>query len=510
VSDSIQMQILNSYLGYKAGETLTIDVNQTLGSSQLTSTGPTAITATIDGPQFKLDPADIAGVYPAPGSEESPNNYLPHIALSRRTLPWERFGPVDKTDLTTPWLALLLFAEGELPNAPGSPTTPPGPLRSTTVGELANHDPQTYDRLKNTLQLADDTALSVIDVPFALLDVLPKREELPLLCHVKQTQASSAAQPDPRKPVDPNASPPVDEVAIVVGNRLPRKGPVVHTAYLVSLEQRSDLYTRSNDGKPIAIPVLHHWSFTPSSQGDFRQVIEAIRFQPKGGVLRFGSLPEPAAAATGQAILGDFAAALDRDGYATPPLDHDQAHKVEFRGPLRPYHPPTRSNEFAVRPDPNEFENAAPDSPLDYSYAAAFEIGRLLALADSGLLEELRRITGSPPERFDDTVAISKIPPVLSRHEWIPDPEISDWWENPWNLATGQRLLKEEPELLATGVGDVTGISEQAAVWRETTITQLQALAAQGQQAVNEIDLNAVTGLVLMRQFAHTAASGGS
>jgi hypothetical protein len=46
----------------------------------------------VEGPQLQLTPADVAGVYPAAGSEESPDEFLPHIALERRTLPWERIG----------------------------------------------------------------------------------------------------------------------------------------------------------------------------------------------------------------------------------------------------------------------------------------------------------------------------------------------------------------------------------------------------------------------------------
>ena len=51
---------------------------------------------TIEGPQVSLNPADIAGVYPAPDSDDSPDEFLPHIAFTRHTLPWERFGPDSK------------------------------------------------------------------------------------------------------------------------------------------------------------------------------------------------------------------------------------------------------------------------------------------------------------------------------------------------------------------------------------------------------------------------------
>ncbi len=80
------------------------------------------------------------------------------------------------------------------------------------------------------------------------------------------------------------------DVAIVVCNRLPDAGPPdavekpeVHTALLVSLEQRSELFTAghySNPNASTALIVLHHWTFTPSKGGDFEQVMQAIGYDP--------------------------------------------------------------------------------------------------------------------------------------------------------------------------------------------------------------------------------------
>ena len=70
----------------------------------------------IVGPRVRLDPADIAGVYPAAGSDSSPDEYLPHVALVRRTLPWERNGPV----VDHPWMALIVLSEDELRTARAS------------------------------------------------------------------------------------------------------------------------------------------------------------------------------------------------------------------------------------------------------------------------------------------------------------------------------------------------------------------------------------------------------
>ena len=104
----------------RAGAPVTIKPAQTLApegadpattSPLLELSGPDAIHVHIDGPQSSLTADLIAGVYPAPGSETSPDEYLPHIAFNRRTLPWEREGPNPARDV--PWLALLVFSEAD-------------------------------------------------------------------------------------------------------------------------------------------------------------------------------------------------------------------------------------------------------------------------------------------------------------------------------------------------------------------------------------------------------------
>src|SRR5262245_33249569 len=73
---------------------------------------PVDVFVAVEGPRVKLEPADVAGVYPAPGSTNSPAMFLAHIALNRRTLPWERTGP---DGVNPPWVALLLVRQSDLP-----------------------------------------------------------------------------------------------------------------------------------------------------------------------------------------------------------------------------------------------------------------------------------------------------------------------------------------------------------------------------------------------------------
>ena len=81
----------------KAGDAEPITVTQTL-DGRLKQEGPATVHVRIDGPQTSLLADVVAGVFPAPGSDQSPDEFLPHIAFTRRTLPWERAGPGPRRD----------------------------------------------------------------------------------------------------------------------------------------------------------------------------------------------------------------------------------------------------------------------------------------------------------------------------------------------------------------------------------------------------------------------------
>jgi hypothetical protein len=211
-----------------AGDLVTIEVAQTLsdaGGNVLLAIEPApTVKLKVEGPQLQLDPSEIAGVYPAPNSEDSPAEYLPHVALTRRTLPWERRGP--SANPNTPWMAVLLVDTSE-----GCE------VEATTVQAVEGRDPKTFALVvkkfeEGGLGLKPQTALKVVYVPDNLLpEIMPTRDELELLCHGKRSIVEGTER----------------DTAIVIGNRLPEASgdqPKLHTALLVSLERRDDLYDR--------------------------------------------------------------------------------------------------------------------------------------------------------------------------------------------------------------------------------------------------------------------------
>lgn len=478
-------QIFSDYLPMaKAGDPITLTPSQTLDDTadRLQVNGLDDVTLVIEGPQLQLTPADIAGVYPAPGSEESPDEFLPHIALERRTLPWERVGPNG----ASPWLALMLLTESELRGPNAGSDSPASTLQAVKVSDVKDKDSNGYKTLHQTLKLTDATPLNVIYLKNSVwLTRRPHLEDLPYACHVREDLAAEKYR------------------AIVMSYRLPFAGnpgdqPEDHTALLVSLEKRDDLYnnnSRSADDEVVLV-VLHHWTFKPSTGGDFEQVIRAIGIRPNGGVLRFGNLPKDAAA--GDPVLsGEFLSLLQSDGFFREALPHTQPHKVTWRGPLRPFKPAARSEGFAVRAAPEEFEDAEADDPLDYSHASAFELGRLLAFARPEVLQDLRGVKPQLPP-IEPEVAINKLPVALQKRDWVTDPAWDAWSEDVWSMPIEgkdafESIVKGESEFLNKQLADVGGIAEQQQAWLGDVVFDLQGMSTPVSVPIVQIDIGTAT-----------------
>jgi hypothetical protein len=295
--------------------------------------------------------------------------------------------------------------------------------------------------------------------------------------------------------------------AIVMSYRLPFAGPEgtepeLHTALLVSLEKREDLYAPSrellaNKDKEAVFIVLHHWTFKPSKGGDFEQVIRSIAIRPNGGVLRFGNLPKEVEPGQPVPLSGGFQGLLKHDGYFQEPLPHTQPGNVTWRGPLRPFKPPLRSQGFAVRAAPEEFEDPQQGDPVDYSHATAFELGRLMALAKPEILEDVRGIHIKFPP-IEPEVAINKLPTALQKPDWVSNPAWDQWTEEPWSMQTqinGQfeSIVKGETEFLDKGVADVGGIAEQSVGWLGDVLVDLGGMSVPVAIPVAQFDISTVT-----------------
>jgi hypothetical protein len=479
---------------------VSINVTQSFGiTNQLSLTGPNAVLIQVTGPQVELTQADISGVYPAPGSTNSPDDYLPHIALNRRTLPWERKGPNNQK----PWLALLLVKDSELTAGSGITRTRrsivrSGPaLVSATVQAVQSRDPIGFANIVASMPAT--TQVNLVFLRNSILTAIqPQPADLQFLTNVKRTNSGNGDV----------------DCSIIISNRLPNASgatPELHTAFLVSLEHRTDFYDatrKTNPNGEIGLIVLHSWSFTPSKGGDFEEVIRAIHIRPNGGVLRFGNLPESPAAGQSVPLSGGFDGLLDEHGLFLDPLPHTQAGLVNFRGPLRPFPPAPRSPGFAIRSAPEEFEDAPPGTALDYSTAVAFELGRLLALASQDVLEDLRAVHGII-KVIDPQVAINKLPVALQKPDWVVNPA---WNDTPWSIpqsndknAALNPVLKDGSQFVGLTPGDVSGVNQQFQQIGAQVQNSLGAMQIANISQVTQLNIATVTTADLDKAFGNVA-----
>jgi hypothetical protein len=377
------------------------------------------------GPRFNLAPGEIAGVYPPRNGHGPFGEVLAQVAIKRRTLPWERSidkgkpiaDPKDGKGLTnypTPWMALLLFEEGEYTLLQGQPL-------QSVVGSAA------FARLGSPQNILCDAIETDADV---LASIMPSKEELQLLTHVRQVNID-----DRELSVEGSNG----WFAVVMTNRLPTPNAKCRVC-LVSLEQRQDLVPANPPASTIPVPalpiefiggsqdigpqlnaratvkeynvpgqgivyqltpakvrlvLLHSWQFTCEGDGTFFNLMQNLDV----GMIGKTEVPDqPPLTDTGHiAIELD-----DRVGTRESALYRGPLVPMQLtRDPLGPYH------------SADQARRATPEAGVeDVSYAAAFELGRLLAAADARLAQELmrwRRESYKQAVRVDLLSAIEKV-----------------------------------------------------------------------------------------------------
>ena len=387
-------------------------------SHRLTNTDPTAqspdhlahLDASFDagrrfavlGPRFSLDPSAIHSVFPPRDSRGEYTDVLAHVVLSNPTMAWQR--SPDGSD-GTPWLAVLVVhpddgvvasaaCVGDLQRADFTPDPTSPATRASTLPASA----VSYPGL--TLEPGESWSdrCRVVDIPETFFStVAPALGDLTWLAHARTVTGTPNGSDD-------------GSFSVVVANRLP-----VHdtdcTAYLVSLEDLSQyLPTIADDGtyRPAAVTVesgpmqgrpatsvrlasLLSWRFRPVEPTEtFDGYLEHVS---SGPLMR--PVDAPATDTPGTTV--DLAFTL---GYTA--LDHHTRlgdHTVSWvRGPLLPYladGPPV-----VPVPDPDSAgdtietaDDAVHYDPttgmFDVTYAAAWQIGRLLAVQNTSFAQAL-------------------------------------------------------------------------------------------------------------------------
>ena len=392
------LQLYDGLFPQLVAGTYSINVNHEVtppsGTSPTYSTDQDFI---VQAPEFYLDPGIVSSNSPPDGAVAVFDQQLPVVTLNDPSLPWEReINPGEEPVVgkeSLPWMALLIFAEGEIALAPASSS----PVITSTVGQLLAADPNI---LKPTLpsgwvtdELMNSQCQSII-FPGTSWSLLPSKSDLTYLAHCRTVNAENEDQ---------------SMMSVLLGNRLPLANtgvtpaqPVRYYAHVVSLEgfgaylaPGQALPTKPAGGLvDVQMVSLANWTFIsmPETGVGFEELIEGlIESESSTALLRL--VP---------AISSGNSTVDDRISWGYAPLTLQSLSGEQsfawYRGPFTPVVPqdlppvgdPSTSARYAQTAD--ELMIYLEDQGLfDMSYAAAWNMGRELALANSSFVTAIAR-----------------------------------------------------------------------------------------------------------------------
>ncbi|MEG4144665.1 hypothetical protein [Microcoleus sp. Pol12B5] len=378
-----------------------------------------SFTFIVQGSRFELNPQDIHSVFPPAGSSGDHSHVLPHIVLKRSTLPWERLA--QSGNQYVPWLALIVIYEEEenllktilKENIDKISTKLWEHLLSKNIawlksindneaiildkknrkteklqGDFAKFEEQveailaqvkntkviTLKSLKQsytktikwnaiTLEIGqhEDDNVSVIDINKKFLsEILPTTKNLEYLAHVRQVTGD-----------EENNEP----LAVIISNRIPKKNGR-STAYLVSFEELFNEkgefnYQNANDTDYIRLVTLKTWSFSCiEPEHNFKGLLKNLNKNTL-------NLPK---------LNNQEADKYLAKGYIPLPHYLRQGGKTYswYHSPLLPGENPTalQLSQLSIRCADQLIAYDSTNGLFDISYAAAWQLGQLLALQD--------------------------------------------------------------------------------------------------------------------------------
>ncbi|MEU1377774.1 hypothetical protein ABZ442_29595 [Streptomyces triculaminicus] len=382
----------------------TLTAYQTLtGAPAYLPTAEKPVTQHIEvrAPRFALEPEWVHGAYPPPGATGRFDDVLPHLTLDRATLPWEREEYVGTGGERLPWLALLVFGEGELPGDPHCL----GQTEPFTVEDLAGGKctgvPPTFDTATERIPADENDRVcrTVLVPPDVFHAVAPAQHELPLLTHVRHVNKQHQGITLTEDRIQ------IGDYAVVTGNRLPSAAGGRYVAHLVSLEgwldrlpdgsEDKEAYT--GDSKPLRLISLWSWSFESLTGHDpgFAALTEHfVDTEGKDGtelLLRVPVADPPSPSAEQREVVKKL-----RDGYL-PVSCRTESGRATFgwyRGPFVAQPVTRQSAQDRRRCAAEALIHLEQYGVFDVSLATAFTAGRGVAFSDHQFAAALLRLRG--------------------------------------------------------------------------------------------------------------------
>lgn len=364
----------------------------------------------VTGDRFGIsNPGSLNSLFPNDNASGEYSTVLPHVVFNKTTFPWIRY-PTNEEPYSPPqpgkdvdgdvptWLWVLLLDEDDVANFAAlnnnaiavttgdlfPKTAYPGSLIPANTYSLfyAAQDISDLEPGQNT---AD--AINVIDLPLGLFwELAPTVDDLKLMAHVRIVSLIN-------QPTNGNSNgEPTGSFSIVFGNRLPNTGKKT-SAYLVSLENTEAFLPQANGTPPsgntyaatdnLRLPVLASWTFFSTGESaTFVHQLESLNgCTPGSGIPASNTNIRLPYSGSNTVVAGAM-----QMGYL--PLNEtmrtSEKNVAWYRGPLLPYSNLGAAPLNLPIPSPDAATVFDPTTGmLDVSYAAAWTIGRMVALQDT-------------------------------------------------------------------------------------------------------------------------------
>jgi len=392
-----EMRFLDNSIPQLAAGTYKINIDQSITekSHKIDNKYSASRQFIVQSPRFSLPSLSVQAEFPTVGSDTDFHLSLPYVVFNDEHLPWCR--TISSTTGRAPWLALMVFKADEIiyTAPPVGDNSAASPTRSTIrdIDEVITPDEGIAgpDIELDSIEKGSKEALrpNTIDILVSTFKTLaPTLAELEYLAHVRKINNGGEATDDQAGE---------QGYSTLLANRLADPAtPAPYIAHVVSLEGWADYLPGSTTEHPtnekMRLVSLYSWNFNNKEGVSFSTLIETM--DVNGLKLPFSP---PAKWGNDELAYTEAQKATKHkynDGYIalnyTTRLGEDTF--AWYRGPFTPAVPVVIKNVVPASEDgiTSNLISSADEAIIydeksgifDQSYAAAWELGRMLTLAN--------------------------------------------------------------------------------------------------------------------------------